>query len=137
MGLHQPGGQFVFDDEEGKVVVVAVEIPDLEKHVPLAVLNPRAIVLDQVRPALFLVVVPDRDDAPAAGAQACEELAQRKQQVFVGQQVRDRVVARNDEVVSSTVVLVGRTHVCDLEVDGQTSKSRFTPCTFDFFGRQV
>lgn len=46
MGLHQAGGQFFFDDEEGKVVVVPVEIPDLEQHVPLAVLDPRAIVLD-------------------------------------------------------------------------------------------
>ncbi|MNY54882.1 hypothetical protein D3C86_1908080 [compost metagenome] len=94
-------------------------------------------MLDQVRPALLFVVVPDRDDASAAGAQACEELAQRKQQVLVGQQVRDRVVARNDEVVSSTVVLVGRTHVCDLEVDGQATKVCFASRTFDFPGRQV
>jgi hypothetical protein len=72
MGLHQAGGQFVFNDEERKVVVVAIEIPDLEQHIPLAVLNPRAIVLDQVRPTLLFVVVPDRDDASAAGAQARE-----------------------------------------------------------------
>src|SRR5262249_48307437 len=66
---------------------------------------------------LLPVVVPDGQQAAAAGAGAVMHLPQRQQQVVVGQQVRDGVVARDHHVELTPVGGVGRPHVADGEVD--------------------
>jgi hypothetical protein len=73
--------------------VLAFEVPHLKQKKATPILDANTVGFDQVLPAFFALVVTNGDEATAAFCQACRHLFEREQDVFVGKQVRKRVVA--------------------------------------------
>ena len=112
-------------------------VPDLPEQPADPILFSDPVGLDPLARQVLLLVVPDGDDATTTGAGAGMELPECREDVLIGEEMGNGVVAGHHDIELRRVMVMGLAHVSHGETDGESPLGRFAGGPVDLFGREI